>query len=158
MSRRRDPADPDLDGIDEFIRESDPVRLRLFRGKRKYGLAAGSSTVLWVYNFGDGSSLDYSPVPTASHTYAAGALYNATMTTQDKQGNVQTYSMSVDTTLAACAVAAVRGLAPPTFFGLFVAFLVASFVAAKKHPKWKRRLRVGAVVSLFIVVGAVVLL
>lgn len=122
------------------------------------GDTAVASTVLWIYNFGDGSALDYSPVPTVDHTYATGGVYNATMTTQDKQGNVQEYSMSVDTTLAGCTGAVIRGLAPITFTGLFVALLVASFVAGKKHPKWKKRLRVGAIASLVIVIGVVVLL
>ncbi len=121
------------------------------------GDAAVSSTVLWAYNFGDGSPIDYSPVPAVTHTYVTGGVYDATMTAQDKQGNVQTYSISVDTTPAGCAGAVVRGVIPPTFFGLFVALLVASFVAGRKRPKWKRRFRIGAVASFVIVISVVVL-
>lgn len=122
------------------------------------GDAAVASTVLWVYNFGDGSALDYSPVPAVTHTYVAEGVYDATMTTQDRQGNVQTYSMSVDTTLTGCAGAVIRGVVPPTFLGLFVALLVASIVAGRRHQKWRRRFRTGAVVSLVVVIGVVVLL
>ncbi len=122
------------------------------------GDAAVSSTVLWAYNFGDGSPIDYSPVPGVTHTYAYGGIYDATMTTQDKQGNVQTYGITVDTTPTGCAGAVVRGLAPPTFFGLFVALLVASLVAGRKHPKWRRRLRTGSLVSFGVVIFVVVVL
>lgn len=122
------------------------------------GDAAISSTVLWAYNFGDGSPIDYSPVPDVTHTYVTPGVYGATMTAQDKQGNVQTYSLAVDTSPAGCAGAVIRGVVPPTFFGLFVALLVASFVAGRKHPKWKHRFRVGAVASFVIVISVVVLL
>lgn len=120
--------------------------------------AAISSTVLWAYNFGDGSPIDYSPVPAVTHNYTVPGVYDATMTVQDKQGNVLTYAITVDTTPTGCAGAVLRGLLPITFGGLFVAFLVAGFVAGKKYPKWKRRFRRAAVVSFFIVLGAVVLL
>lgn len=122
------------------------------------GDAAVASTVLWTYNFGDGSAIDYSPVPQVTHTYTVSGVYDATMTVQDRQGNAQTYGISVDTTPTGCAGAVVRGVLPPTFFGVFVALLVASFVAGKKYPKWKRRLRSGAVISFAVVIGIVVLL
>lgn len=122
------------------------------------GDAAVSSTVLWAYNFGDGSAIDYSPVPGVTHTYQIPGVYDATMTVQDRQGNVQTYGISVDTTPTGCAGAVVRGVFPPTFIGLFAALMVASVIAGKKYPKWRRRLRRGAVLSFAVAIGVVILL
>lgn len=124
------------------------------------GAAAVASTILWVYNFGDGSPLNYSPVPTVRHTYARNGVYPATMTTQDKQGNVQAFAVTVDTTTAACGVVAFRALGTPLLAALFVALLVASFVIPKKSKlgKYRTNLRRAAAGSFAIAIVLVVIL
>lgn len=123
------------------------------------GGAAVSSTILWVYDFGDGTSIVYSPVPAVTHNYTVSGVYDATMTVQDKQGNVHTFGMTVDTTPVGCAVSTIRMVGPYLFGGLFIAFIVASFVIPKKSKlgKYGKHFRRVAAGSAFVAVLLVLL-